>query len=358
MGPHTRSDSHWFIDGRSYLSPAQEGGPQAPKLADAEVASLALVDDVSGEDMIEVGNVPMDKGRIGQQYRVHLRIAGKYRVVDWEKLDTDDSQQQLSKGKVGSAASYQVVANWNGWSCEEMTPDSSQPGVFTYQATVLQKFPKFNILMNEDWGQMLYPLDYGSEGVVGPDDDGRGFMWYLDGAKPGDVVRISFQRTLEYGLDSKKVSWEVIDTATLTEEEQAIGRLTRLYLVGSWDNFKRPHELLSFGQEREFCRVIQIGLEREETFQILQDGDWNDIVHPDTFNATQKSAIRGPSTSDTALGLNWCIGQAEGATPGDCYTITVRADDYTGLPWSVSWREASSADVLAAEKDQTLLRQL
>merc|ERR1719379_1160563 len=99
----------------------------------------------------------MDMGRSGQEFRVQLNVAGRYRSVSWEKLDP----VAVNKEKVGSAATYQIVANWNCWTPETMMAQTSTPGLFTYEVTLRNSRPAtFNVLMNEDWDQMLYPGEF------------------------------------------------------------------------------------------------------------------------------------------------------------------------------------------------------
>lgn len=71
------NDSVWLIDGRPlYL--ASDGVYNAKEVPQEAIAS-GVVMALSNDDL----------GDVGDRYRVRLRIRGKFRLVDWEKLDGD-----------------------------------------------------------------------------------------------------------------------------------------------------------------------------------------------------------------------------------------------------------------------------
>merc|ERR1712032_1509376 len=97
---------------------------------------------------------------------------------------------------------------------------------------------EFLIIMNGDWDQVCYPLEYRTKAgapVGGPDDEARGCGcgWLLTG-RVGNVFRIEFERTLDAGLDKKNVTWKHVRDEELNEAELEIAKGPQLSVVGSW----------------------------------------------------------------------------------------------------------------------------
>jgi hypothetical protein len=157
----------------------------------------------SGEDS-EGAPRPLDFGMIGDKYRIHLRIAGKYRTVEWEKLE--EKEGSVPEG------TYYICGSWNEWRHEEMFRDDSEVGTHFIEVRLQENGGHFQILRNEDPSQVIYPERYASDHsvpILGPDDLGADLCWFVPGFKD-ETFRIEFQRTSEHGLDKKKVSWRRI----------------------------------------------------------------------------------------------------------------------------------------------------
>jgi hypothetical protein len=190
IGPVRLSDGaafSWAIDGRPWANTADGGNevvPATPRSAPTDHA---------------------DVGKIGDKYRVHLRIAGKYRTVEWEKLA---SKEGAAPEKVPEGT-YSIIPTWSGGEPIEMFRDDSQVGVHYLEVTLPTQRGAFQIMRNEDPDQILYPDRYeadASAAVLGPDDLGGDLCWLLDGGRD-DAFRIELHRSVESGLDKKKVSW-------------------------------------------------------------------------------------------------------------------------------------------------------
>merc|ERR1719284_702067 len=125
---------------------------------------------------------PTDCGVLGDSFRINLRVAGRWRVVDWEKISSDDRDLRACVGK------YYITGSWNDWSWEEMT---EADGRYFVEVTLLRDGGEFQIARNRDWNQVFYPsfarasFEWPSE-VLGPDGRGHGHNWILDG-EAGDV---------------------------------------------------------------------------------------------------------------------------------------------------------------------------
>jgi len=189
QGPDVFSDAEgysWLLDGR-------------PRLAEnAEGVSLSEVD-------------TPNTGMPGDQYRVQLQIAGKWRAVTWEKIGSRVETPVLGK--------YFICASSNDWSLEEMNLEDASKGIFSLELCLLEsRHAFFQIIRNKDTDQTFYPVAVESSGqsqsfsddsLQGPDEYDAGHCWKISGDL-GDVVRVEFKRTLEQGRDSKHLSWKLV----------------------------------------------------------------------------------------------------------------------------------------------------
>jgi polyketide synthase-associated protein len=197
VGPTKDGSCHgmnWIIDGRGDL---QE---KWIKTTETSESDLVVAKERYGAEeyaLVHV-NVPTpDSGKTGDQYRVRLQIFGKWRTVNWYKLDTPAPVSETEDGK------YYVVGSWKGWSFIEMTKASAS--TFTAEISLTANKGDFQIVRDMDWSQTFYPATHsgnGSEYIIGPRDGGHGLNWQISGFT-GDTYRITFERS----ADSKKISW-------------------------------------------------------------------------------------------------------------------------------------------------------
>jgi len=195
----------WLIDGR------EVPGSYSREVKESDSAGLVCGDGY--------GALP------GDQYRVLLRVTGKWRMVSWDKV-TSISEDALATYTPGT---YYVAGSWKRWALEEMTQDPSIPGLYKIEVRLMSDIGDFQIVRDKDWSQVFFPNPYyagdGDAEILGPDTVVEGQTWCIDG-RPGDKVTISFQRTYEGGREVRKVSWERTghDALTITERWMATSR--------------------------------------------------------------------------------------------------------------------------------------
>mmetsp|Transcript_77772 Transcript_77772/g.251979 ORF Transcript_77772/g.251979 Transcript_77772/m.251979 type:complete len:1127 (+) Transcript_77772:31-3411(+) len=195
----------WLLDGRSWVGP--------------ELGSA------------DAGMENPDLGLPGDRYCIRLEIAGKWRMVTWEKVSTDsaltapDTTTALlrapgwkakEEGPDLTATKYYVVGSWSDWEFRAMEEDPSMPGLFSLDIWLTSNYGvDFQIVRNTDWDQAFYPSvlgagDGSSVEVLGPDDLGGEAAWRIEGSL-GQRFRIQFQRSREAGgSDSCAVSWRAM----------------------------------------------------------------------------------------------------------------------------------------------------
>jgi len=197
----------WAIDGRR---PADAG-------ASLPLAYRGLTD--TGE----ATSSQTQAGWPGDQYRVALQVAGKWRNVVWEKLPTR-SAVPVPTG------TYHVVCSWEDWAPRKLQPDQDEPGRYTAEVRMPVDVGDFQILRDEDWSQVFYPDPEARIGeaasVQGPDERGEGLFWCISG-RAGDRFRIEFRRSFEDDQEQRQVHFERIGHEPLTAAERWAARASR-----------------------------------------------------------------------------------------------------------------------------------
>lgn len=285
-----------------------------------------------------------DYGGPGDQYRVRLCINGKWRTVMWEKLEKDASEPVVSPASVPPlvvTGRYFLAASWSAWQAErEMEPHPIIKGLFHTEVLLTRTGGEFQIVVNRDVDQVLYPSADGTAGslahpVCGPDaaPATRGMNWFLDG-KPGDLFRVEYQLAREGGAVRQAVSFRRIGHQELTDEQLVEAAAMRYFIVGSWNRW-RAQEMTWNPEGGYFQFQIAIGLEGREMFQILMDNDWRLVLHPEVPDS-EPSEIMGPSDSSQCDGINWMVGgQDETIRTGSRYVIRLHIGDE--MPVRIEW---------------------
>lgn len=194
LGPASTEEcggSAWLIDGREQTVIA------VPALTGAGGGQAAIADEAAQP----VESLYEHRGSPGDQYRVRLHVAGKWRTVDWKLVESAASKEVSDDGK------YYVCASWTGWAFTEMAPDSSRPGVHRAEVTLPGFHGEFQIVRNKDWYQVFTPSLEEKDAVEGPDDGSAGGSWLVNG-KPWDKIAIEFQRSWKGGVESRSLSWQ------------------------------------------------------------------------------------------------------------------------------------------------------
>jgi len=315
--------NYWLINGQpQYVGLA---GKEQQALTDREEAGLSWVQTNLKE-----------AGRPGEQYHIQLLVNGQYRSITWEKVmeGAEDAlvpvKAEVPKGK------YYVTSSWNDWSYTEMTADKEKEGLFFVETKLTRNGGSFNIVRNQDERQTIYPeIPYAGEmdgsPVLGPDDQGRAFSWYLSGTAT-DLVRIEMQRVhKDDGSVSMDVSWKKVGKGEeLWGDAKNLINRTQFFLVGTLGKWKKRHKMTWTGSYYAFDLAVRLG--NMESFQILMEGDWNLMVYPPEEESPKGVMLRGPD--ELGQGLYWTLGKAEDERSG---RFEVQLYIAGGRPLRVTW---------------------
>jgi hypothetical protein len=314
----TLRGEYWIIDGRT--SPA-----------DADTTALA--------DQPFSGSP--DAGKPGDQYRVHIRVAGKWRTVDWEKIVKEGASEPVT-----DSGEYSVIGSWFDFAPQPMAASPDESGLYSMEITLPTPGGTFNIIRDGDFGQTFYP----AEGVDANGGDSRGpdeasGSWYLYG-NVGDVFRIDFRRVVEAGAETQKVTWTKLRTSVADAGVVAFAGAAQYFIAGSWDGPSQSRKMLWSGSNYQF--FVELGSLAKASFQIFKDGNPARAWYPDTDDASPhlQHQMKGPG--DAFTGKRWTIGAAEDdeAKPGSRYEVRLFLNE-SGKPGSVDWQPVFKSAGLA-----------
>nr|AQS99306.1 type I polyketide synthase [Gambierdiscus excentricus] len=323
LGPSAGAQAYrWLIDSRVKLYALQD---EVPKPEGAQTSSVVL------PSKSKVENVYESTAGMGDRYLVKLSIAGKWRAVSWDKVESP-KQTVVDTGK------YYLTGAFNAWDYDELDKSESTAGLFTKELRLVRGRADFQIVRNKDRRQVFHPATAGDPGItanaLGPDSSGQGQCWSA-GGQLGDVFELQFQRSLERGFDERSLSIRCIRHEDLTEEEVFLARRPRYRIVGTWDGWQGKEMTWTGNRFEHFVQVGTVGM---ESFQILEEGSWNRCLYPSEANASphdDHTLCYGPSPGDEWV---WTIGahESEEGSAGVRYEVILEVDRY-GAPLRVFW---------------------
>mmetsp|Transcript_105942 Transcript_105942/g.330399 ORF Transcript_105942/g.330399 Transcript_105942/m.330399 type:complete len:1163 (-) Transcript_105942:221-3709(-) len=325
-GPDRSQDAemnYWLINGQ----------PQYVGLVDRE-KQQALTDEKGGDGLNWVQTNLKEAGVPGEQYRIQLLVNGQYRVVTWEKV-MEGSEDAIVPAKAEvPVGKYSLMSSWNGWSPEQMTADKEKEGVFYVESQLTRHGGTFNIVRNQDDRQTIYPeYPYCDDGavspVLGPDDQGRAYYWYVAG-EPGEMVRIELRREYKDGIVTMGVSWTKVGHSAVPPDLLRDVARSQFYVVGTLGKWKKRNKMTFNGKYFAFELSIRLG--NTENFQILMEGDWNLMIYPPEEDSPKDSMLKGPD--ELGQGLYWTLGLADDERSG---RFEVQLYVAGGRPVKLTW---------------------
>lgn len=155
---------------------------------------------------------------VGDKYRIRLQVAGRWRVVTWERIPNYEEKASLAILMQDSLiqGSYSLTGNFNQWQFEEM---AFEDGFYGAQIRLRSlEDTQFLVVRNKDMNQSFHPDLYGEGGVHGPSSYGVIASAFELPGTVGDVFRIKFQRSGTDASDTKLISFDKVDAPALSNE--------------------------------------------------------------------------------------------------------------------------------------------
>jgi len=244
-------------------------------------------------------------GLPGDRYKVSLSLKsnGKYRKVDWVKLPADD----LSKAQDFRHA-YYVFGGFSNHAFVEM--ETYEEGTHVAKIQLQAEVAEFKIARDRDWDQLFFP-DEGTSGqdahIVGPSSNCCGQAWKIAGQR-GDIFLVTFKRRLtSEEKDEKSMSWSFVANEPFDEEERIKGLTFQIVRCSSQS--PQPVEMQPNKDRTVFTGDLVVDDTCAESFQIMQNGCWLSLVHPNTQAANFRDEgheVQGPDNK--GIMKMWVIG--------------------------------------------------
>lgn len=150
----------------------------------------------------------------GDRYKVSLKIAGKYRVVTWERLHA-----ATQKDEMRLSGRYYVTGDANDWQMQEMQRSDETPDLYTVEIGPLAPSRvSFIIVRNEDWSQTFHASLYTGNGIEGPVGYNEQIRPFQLGGGMGDIFRIEFRRVIDFGVDAMTIEWTRVSQSSWPRE--------------------------------------------------------------------------------------------------------------------------------------------
>mmetsp|Transcript_30122 Transcript_30122/g.64113 ORF Transcript_30122/g.64113 Transcript_30122/m.64113 type:complete len:1173 (+) Transcript_30122:59-3577(+) len=130
-------------------------------------------------------------------------------------------------------------------------------------------------------------------------------------------------------------------------------KVTRPCIAGSFNNWA-PQEMNYDSASKTYTSAVRLGINGWESFQIVCDGDWNRVVHPDVKDGCPHEPMICCGPDDENHGKNFTIGKhaKDAGKEGMCWMVklSLRGD---GGPEKVEWTklDAENKDALLLTKE-------
>lgn len=332
---------YWRIDGRVWLSSKKSQPTGSDTIAeeagspDNSVEALVRAD--SHEEISH--ELYESTAAVGDKYKVHLEIAGKWKALSWYPLpDCANSVEAACAEDPSLEGTYQVVGDFNNWTFQEIVKTETDGCTRRTSFRLLSAGSRLQVVRNKDWAQVFHPDGprAGVPGVIlGPDSADQEASWWVDG-QAGDTVEVEFLRNVREGRDEKTLCWRIVRHEPLTAEEVLRSTIGRYCVLGSWDRWRSPLEMEWDGNS--FVASVPVCPSGHSRFVILYGGDWNRRLSPNVEEATRDTPHGLCWGSEGAGDDNcWFARSADAATDGLCQVTLAIGEQPRCEPLSVTW---------------------
>jgi len=272
-----------------------------------------------------------DGAAAGTVYKVRFEWGAPKRMF-WEPVTKDLPDKVLS---LPFKHQYFIVGSWSYWQLQEMKPLGDEEGAEMTFVIGRNKAEHFQIVRDRDWTQVIYPALGQAEDesipVMGPDDNGSGKNWIVQGDK-GCEVHVVFRIvngqvsvTLDCAGSSKR----------FTSSERIAPRST-YFVAASFNGWSLEPMSPDPNQPGVHRIIATVGMDRQEEFQIVVNADWKKTMYPLLPKAQLgQSFTQGPDGQ--GHDKNWQIT----GYPGQNFCIVLNLNEEDGRR-IVTWEPAKN----------------
>jgi len=198
--------------------------------------------------------------------------SGSYR---YRREELEDAGEELDAG-----LSLHVCGSWTGWrKMQEM--ELQEDG--SYMCTVVTgetRAEQFFLCLNENLQYRIYPACNNANQdiwVCGPDGNGEGKRWIIDGRDEEVPAGTVYQIRLWWGWERRRVSWEEVSPQ---HAELAVKAQHTYSVMASWTS----NDVKPMTQDPEEAGIYEctfrMGPSGQEDFALVRDGDMQQVIYP------------------------------------------------------------------------------
>mmetsp|Transcript_75355 Transcript_75355/g.233087 ORF Transcript_75355/g.233087 Transcript_75355/m.233087 type:complete len:1183 (-) Transcript_75355:324-3872(-) len=202
-----------------------------------------------------------------------------------------------------------ICGTWTGFNDYE-TMEMTGDGVYTCAIALGDsRYERFYLSCSEDSYEAIHPLIDNADQtaqVVGPDWDGKGMHWIIDGRQDQVPAGTIYQITFAWTPDKKTVTWEKMEEKPADLEVLGYEYEHKFYMTGSFRKFEGYSEMKKVEGEDCYEGTFKIGYRFREEFQIVRDADPNQAIYPCFIQCTKTCVpLKGPDSD--GKGKNWLV---------------------------------------------------
>lgn len=370
-------------DGAAETEPGKQLAPAPPVEEEPPQQQLCAGDRVVIQGMVEKEKLNGTSGVLvamtGDRWQVRLDGKGRWLLKTVHLVKVDVPTVDLRKHSIS------IVGTFDNWKeVHEMKWDTDCKCYYYEIKLGSDKEESFQILLDKNWKQCLHPdkndaNPYSAYNLLGPDDSGHSKNWTIgkhasDKAAVGARYRISL--TLLEDGNPRKVNWSrIADEAAQAEVPPAttptansvaaqaeapaatdgsaeadgraqLPRYKKVCITGEFNDWQTSAMMQWDESRRTYHHKVKLGYSKQESFQLLVDGDWLKCIHPDENDGNFRtgSFLCGPD--DDGHEKNWTIGlhPHDKAARGAEYQVRLVLKD-DGSPDVVDWARLDKSGV-------------
>jgi len=237
---------------------------------------------------------------------------------EYQMAPRDEDDDPAPKGSIF------IVGSWDTYrEAHEMDKSEEVADTWTFLVALGDtRCERFHLRVDNDEFQCIYPIVQDGGLIVrpmGPDDQGMGHYWLLDGRDAqvpvGTVYQISFS-----WADPPIMHWEQVDAPV----PDIFAGCSHYYgVIGSWTGglYERMMDVSTKGDENTWEVKTRIGLTGMEWFRFSRDGQANQEIYPARSGTSEDTPVCGPDALCNSRG--WRVT----GKSGELVTVRVQVVD-------------------------------
>lgn len=192
-----------------------------------------------------------------------------------------------------------IIGSWDNFQeAREMIVDEDSEGTYRFFVQLGEtRCEHFHFQVDNDPQKLIFPVSKNGSRhtrVLGPDDEGKGHYWLLDGRDHQVAQGTVYLITLQWG-PTVSVSWTVAD-APIPDWAPACRH--SYYVMGSWTAWAST-EMVNVSDEENpntWQTKVRMGMSGRELFRFCRDKSKDQVIYPPKHKAIvcEEIPARGP----------------------------------------------------------------